>query len=169
MTVYTLCRLPCYYHHWPSRGSCFVKSCHLTAAHTGYLSFGIYCILVSCGSSGWITAVTFMAIWLTDTDRPELSGESKRSKCFHVCICVLFCMCVCVCVRVGWIWFTGGWWWRRAVARRQRPVQTALFAGSYISSPRQMTTAWASTSEEAKSSDWEFMFLSMNHAWFETC
>lgn len=39
---------------------CVVSS--LTVAHSGYLSFGIYCILVSCGSSGWITAVTFMAI-----------------------------------------------------------------------------------------------------------
>lgn len=34
---------------------------HLSGAYTGYLSFGIHCIWVSCGSSGWITAVTFMA------------------------------------------------------------------------------------------------------------
>lgn len=31
-----------------------------------------------------------------------------------------------------------------------------------------MTTVWASTSEEAKSLDWEFMFLSMNQVCFKT-
>lgn len=34
---------------------------HLSRAYTGYLSFVIYCIWVSRGSAGWITAVTFIA------------------------------------------------------------------------------------------------------------
>lgn len=72
------------------------------------------------------------------------------------------------CVFTGWIWSTGEWWWRRAAARRQRPAQTALSAGSFISSPRQTTTVWASTSEEAKSLDWEFMSRSMDELWMET-
>lgn len=92
------------YYHWPLCGSCFVKSCHLTVAHTGYLSFGIYSILVSCGISGLITAVTFMATWLSDTDTPEFSGQRESSlyECFHVCIYnVSFCVCLCVCVQGG--------------------------------------------------------------------
>lgn len=143
--------------HWPLHDSCFVKSCHPTVPRTGYLSFGIYCILVSCGSTGWITALTFMAVWFTDTDRPEPSGETESSarECFPGCVFVC----------AGWIWFTGGWWWRRAVALRQRPARTAPSAASFISSPRRTTTVWASTSEEAKSSDWGFMSLSMSLVW----